>query len=107
MLWTSKISPLLKEVELRKPPIIVKVNKFTEDSAKKFHQEMAAAHNSGQPVIPIVIDSYGGQVYSLMSMISAIHIRKMINFEDKKQRLRSEEQNAQASNLGPCHGSLA
>ena len=31
------------------------------------------AHNTGQNVIPIVIDSYGGQVYSLMSMISAIN----------------------------------
>jgi len=72
MIWTSKISPLIKEVELRKPPVIVKVNKFNEESAKRFHQEMAAAHNSGQKVIPIVIDSYGGQVYSLMSMISAI-----------------------------------
>ena len=30
------------------------------------------AHNTGQKVIPVVIDSYGGQVYSLMSMISAI-----------------------------------
>ena len=33
---------------------------------------MALAHSTGQKVIPIVIDSYGGQVYSLMSMISAI-----------------------------------
>ena len=33
---------------------------------------MALAHNTGQKVIPIIIDSYGGQVYSLMSMISAI-----------------------------------
>ncbi len=73
MIWKSDISPLIKEVELRKPPIIVKVNKFPEDSAQKFHQEMAMAHNSGQKVIPIVIDSYGGQVYSLMSMISAIN----------------------------------
>jgi len=73
MIWKSNISPLIKEVELRKPPIIVKVNKFTEESAKKFHQEMAMAHNSGQKVIPIVIDSYGGEVYSLMSMISAIN----------------------------------
>ena len=60
MIWTSKVSPLVKDVELRKPPVIVKSNKFTEDSAK-FHQEMAMAHNSGQKVIPIVIDSYGGQ----------------------------------------------
>ena len=72
MIWTSKISSLIKEVELRKPPMILRVNKFTEDSAKKFHHEMALAHSTGQKVIPIVIDSYGGQVYSLMSMISAI-----------------------------------
>tara|TARA_Y100001970_G_C14088180_1_gene778512 strand:- start:14 stop:607 length:594 start_codon:yes stop_codon:yes gene_type:complete len=68
----SDISPLIKEVELRKNPIIVRVNKFNEDSAKKFAQEMAQAHNTGQKIIPVVIDSYGGQVYSLMSMISAI-----------------------------------
>ena len=68
-----KISPLLKEVELRKAPVIVRVNKFTEDSAKKFSNEVAQAHNTGQGIIPIVIDSYGGQVYSLMSMIAAIN----------------------------------
>ena len=72
MIWTSKISPLIKDVELRKSPMILRVNKFTEDSAKKFHHEMALAHSTGQKVIPIVIDSYGGQVYSLMSMIAAI-----------------------------------
>ena len=72
MKWTSSVSPLIKEVELRKNPVIIRVNKFDEDSAKKFDQEIAQAHNTGQKVIPIVIDSYGGQVYSLMAMISAI-----------------------------------
>ena len=72
MKWTSSVSRLIKEVELRKNPVIIRVNKFDEESAKKFDQEMAQAHNTGQKVIPVVIDSYGGQVYSLMSMISAI-----------------------------------
>jgi ATP-dependent Clp protease, protease subunit len=72
MHWTSSVSPLLKEVELRKNPVVIRVNKFDEESAKKFSDEMAVAHNTGQKVIPIIIDSYGGQVYSLMSMISAI-----------------------------------
>jgi len=67
-----KISPLIKEFELRKNPVIVRVNKFDEDSAKKFATELAVAHNTGQDIIPVVIDSYGGQVYSLMSMIAAI-----------------------------------
>jgi ATP-dependent Clp protease protease subunit len=70
--WTTSISPLIKEVEMRHNPVIVRVNKFDEDAAKKFDQEVARAHNTGQKVIPVVIDSYGGQVYSLMSMISAI-----------------------------------
>ena len=72
MKWTTKISPLLKEFELRKNPVIIRVNKFDEESALKFDQEMAQAHNTGQKVLPVVIDSYGGQVYSLMSMISSM-----------------------------------
>lgn len=72
MKWTTEISPLLKEYELRKTPIIATVNKFDEKSAKEFQQQIAQAHNTGQKVIPVIIDSYGGQVYSLMSMISAI-----------------------------------
>jgi len=72
MKWTTKISPLIKELELRKQPVIIRVNKFDEDSANKFQLEIAQAHNTGQKVIPVIIDSYGGQVYSLMTMISAI-----------------------------------
>ena len=72
MKYKTKVSPLIKEIELRKSPIIVRVNKFDEESAKKFAQQMAQAHNTGQKVIPVVIDSYGGQVYSLMAMIGSI-----------------------------------
>ena len=77
MKYISKVSSLIKEVELKKNPITIRVNKFNEDSARKFAAEMAAAHNTGQNVIPIVIDSYGGQVYSLMSMIAAIKDSKL------------------------------
>ena len=63
------VSPLVKEIELRSSPVVIRVNKFDEDSAKEFAQQMSLAQSTGQPVIPIIIDSYGGQVYSLMSMI--------------------------------------
>jgi ATP-dependent Clp protease, protease subunit len=66
------IDPRIKEIKLHAVPRIVRVNKFTEDSAAKFAEDMDLARNSGQPIIPIVIDSYGGQVYSLMSMIAEI-----------------------------------
>jgi ATP-dependent Clp endopeptidase proteolytic subunit ClpP len=72
MIRKYNVSPLIKEVELRNVPIIIRVNKFTEDAVKKFQIEFEKAHNTGQEVIPIVIDSYGGQVYSLLSMIGMI-----------------------------------
>lgn len=79
MNWTSSVSPLLKEYELRKSPVIVTVNEFNEKAAKEFRNNMALAHNTGQKVIPVVIDSYGGEVYSLMSMISTIkHSQKPV-----------------------------
>ena len=72
MRWKFEKSSLIKELELDKSPVVITVNKFDEDSAKEFKSKVALAHNTGQKVIPIVIDSYGGRVYSLMSMISAI-----------------------------------
>jgi len=70
--FIADVSQHIKAVELRVDPVIVRVNKFDEESAKEFTDLISQAQNTGQSVIPIVIDSYGGQVYSLMSMISAI-----------------------------------
>jgi ATP-dependent Clp protease protease subunit len=72
MNFIADVSHHIKAVELRVDPIIIRVNKFDEDSAKEFTDAMSRAQNTGQTVIPIVIDSYGGQVYSLMAMIAAI-----------------------------------
>ena len=72
MLWKYNIDSQIKEFELHNNPVIITVNKFDEDSAKEFRTKVAMAHNTGQKIIPVVIDSYGGQVYSLMSMISTI-----------------------------------
>lgn len=66
-------SPLLKEVKLADNlPVVLRVRKFDEATAKEFSSYVSKAQNTGQPVLPIIIDSYGGQVYSLMSMISDI-----------------------------------
>ena len=66
-------SPLLKEPALKDDlPTIIRVRKFDEPAAKEFTTLMRKAQNTGQPVVPVIIDSYGGQVYSLMSMISDI-----------------------------------
>tara|TARA_Y100001937_G_scaffold112129_1_gene159437 strand:- start:134 stop:736 length:603 start_codon:yes stop_codon:yes gene_type:complete len=67
----------IKEIELRQDPVIIQVNDFNEEEAKKFRGLVSLAHNTGQKVIPVIIDSYGGQVYSLMTMISAIKSAKL------------------------------
>jgi len=72
MLWKRNIDKNIKTVELRSSPVVIRVNKFDEKSAKEFAEKIASAHNTGQSVIPVIIDSYGGQVYSLMSMIASI-----------------------------------
>jgi ATP-dependent Clp protease protease subunit len=52
--------------------MVVRVNEFNNKAAKEFAAQISSAHNTGQSVIPVIIDSYGGQVYSLMAMISSI-----------------------------------
>jgi len=71
-------SPLLKEKKfIEDLPVIIRVRKFDEAAAKEFSELMSVAQNTGQPVVPVIIDSYGGQVYSLMSMISDIRHSKV------------------------------
>ena len=66
-------SPLLKEPSLIEDlPVVARITKFDEPTAKAFSSVVSKAQNTGQPVLPVIIDSYGGQVYSLMSMISNI-----------------------------------
>jgi ATP-dependent Clp protease protease subunit len=72
MNFLTEISPLIKTIELKQEPIIIVVNEFNEEAATEFSTAMSLAQNTGQKVVPVVIDSYGGQVYSLMSMISSI-----------------------------------
>ena len=72
MIWKTTVDQNIKNVDLRANPVIIRVNKFNEAAAKEFANQVASAHNTGQKVIPVVIDSYGGEVYSLMSMIATI-----------------------------------
>ena len=72
MNFIANISNHIKSIELKADPVIIRVNEFSEESANEFANEISRAQNTGQSVIPVVIDSYGGQVYSLMSMIGAI-----------------------------------
>jgi ATP-dependent Clp protease protease subunit len=73
----KNLSSLLKDSELKNEPVVIRVNKFDESAAKTFKSQVSKAHNTGQNIIPVIVDSYGGQVYSLMSMISDIKNSKL------------------------------
>ena len=67
-----KKHPLLKTCDFWKEPVTIHVSDFSEVAAKDFAKQMSDAQNTGQPVVPVVISSPGGAVYSLLSMIDTI-----------------------------------
>lgn len=74
----KNFSPLLKDKEfIEDLPVVIRVRKFDESAAKEFAAAVSKAQNTGQPILPVIIDSYGGQVYSLMSMISDIRASRI------------------------------
>lgn len=71
------LHPNLKHDALIHQPKVVFVRDFNEDGYKKFDKDFNEAHETGQNVIPVVIDSYGGECYSLMGMIGIIQSSKI------------------------------
>lgn len=70
-----RIDPRLqidKVDDVVRPPHTVRVNDFSEGALKDFEKDLDEAHATGQPIIPVVIDSYGGSVYGLLGMIAAV-----------------------------------
>jgi ATP-dependent protease ClpP protease subunit len=67
LLTKKKIDELILE------PLIVSVSgTFDEEMLEDFEEDMQDAINTNQPVIPVIIDSLGGAVYSLLGMIDII-----------------------------------
>jgi len=68
------VDPLIRarHADLIKTPVIVLVQQFNEQGVKDFREDMERAHGTGQPIIPIVIDSYGGSVYGCLDMIGIL-----------------------------------
>jgi ATP-dependent Clp protease protease subunit len=63
------------EHRLLRPDLKIKhlhITDFTESSATKFVTDFNEIHDSGQEIIPILIDSYGGGVHSLNVMLDVI-----------------------------------
>ncbi len=58
----------LKEWKLPETPSYVVMNAFGAYNLKTFIKECEDVLRTGQDFLPIVIDSYGGQVYTLFGM---------------------------------------
>ena len=70
-----KIDPHLridKVEDVVREPLIIRVNDFDEEALEEFEKEFDEAHATGQAVIPVVIDSYGGSAYGLLGMVAAV-----------------------------------
>lgn len=72
MLESLELDPRLKFRAAAFVPRVIRVNSFDEDSVAEFSAEMAAAHRTGQSVIPIIIDSYGGDTYACLAMCDIV-----------------------------------
>lgn len=59
--------------DLIEPPVIIRVNSFNEQSLAAFSESFSRAHNTGQDIIPIVIDSHGGHVDALFGIVDQIN----------------------------------
>ena len=73
----SRLDRIIAEKSPSANPVIVRVTGFDEESIEDFHDDMDDAHRTGQPVIPIVIDSFGGSAYGCLNMVSAIQNAKL------------------------------
>ena len=66
-------SPHIKQKDLENniilPTVVKVIGEFNEDSAKSLYADCDTALSTGQRILPIFIDSYGGSVDSLVGML--------------------------------------
>lgn len=74
ILKSTSLSPFIRLTKhgITAEPLVVHVSKFSEGAARRFAAEVAQVKASGQPILPISIDSPGGDAYALLSMIDTI-----------------------------------
>jgi ATP-dependent Clp protease protease subunit len=58
-------------------PVVIRVGEVNLATSEKFTDLMSKAHSIGQPVIPIIVDSFGGECYSLFGILSEIENSKI------------------------------
>jgi len=85
MKYNINIDPKIKIKNMEEHSNVPIYLRFTgdvsEESAEKFCEELESAEDmalrSGQEIIPIIINSFGGDVYALLSMVDQINSCKV------------------------------
>lgn len=75
MIESVEIDPRLRVRDVDKlllGPQIIRVRAFDEEGAHNFAHDVTFAHQTGQTILPIVIDSFGGDVYAFLSMLDVL-----------------------------------
>lgn len=68
---------IAKLEEVVDAPKVIRVNKFDEDALEQFEKDMDEAHQTHQPVIPIIVDSFGGSAYGCLGMLASIEAARV------------------------------
>jgi ATP-dependent protease ClpP protease subunit len=76
MIIDQTTDSLIIEKKINDPHIVYVSGDIDEFMAEEFSQKMSAALATGQSIIPVVITSYGGSVYSLLKMIDILEQAK-------------------------------
>ena len=58
--------------DLFRMPVTIVVTEFDDNAFHDFIEDMGEAQTTGQPVVPIIINSHGGCAYNCLGMLSAI-----------------------------------
>lgn len=61
---------------LFEPLIVIHVTDFDDEAYKKFTEDFAKASAAPQPIIPVLIDSFGGEVYACLGMMDVLESSK-------------------------------
>ena len=73
-MYEKRVPPtFLKEFAFPEQDLFVVVNKFESYTLKDFMKACQKVLETGQEFLPIIVDSYGGEVYTLLGMIDFLH----------------------------------
>jgi len=71
----TEIDPRVKargEDLLIEQPQVFTLTRFTDEACEKLHEVINKANDLGQDVLPVIVDSYGGSVYTLLHVIDML-----------------------------------